>query len=141
MFVFKSLPDRRLIEINKMQKVMSNKPINAFSIVAQLIAAATSLCFMFIAGHNNKSAVLMLLFTVWVVSPYAILYAASKKSFIAAKPLDYTSLIISIGSIIAYTFSYFSPGKTPAFIFLLIPLLSWIAVALVALLYKRKKGG
>jgi len=82
-----------------------------------------SLSFMLFAGRNNSSVILMGLFTVWVLSPFAGLFAAIRKPFIAAKQLNYLSFIIVVGSVTFYILAYFFPGKTPAFIFLLTPFL------------------
>ena len=80
------------------------------------------------------------LFTVWVLSPYVALFWATRKSFISTRQLNYLVPVISFGSVLSYMFSYFSPGKTPAFIFLLAPFISWIAIAIVTLINKKRES-
>lgn len=118
----------------------SNKRTNTPTIIVLMIGAIVSLSFMFFAGKNNNSIVLMGLFTVWVLSPFAVLFAAIRKPFSSPKQLNYLAPIISFGSITFYMLAYFFPGKTPAFIFLIIPFISWTAIAIVTLLNKRKKA-
>ena len=117
-----------------------NKPMSTLTLITLLIGAAGSLCFMFIAGHNNKSVILMGLFTTLGLSPYPALFGANRTSFISTKQLNYLVPVISFGSVLCYTFGYFSPGKTPAFIFLLVPFISWMAISIVALLAKKRES-
>jgi len=57
------------------------------------------------------------------------------------RQLHYLAAVIALGAILFYTLAHFIPSKTPAFIFLLIPLLSWLVVVISVLisLKKRKK--
>ena len=74
-----------------------------------MIGAIVSLSFMFFAGRNNNSIVLMGLFTIWVLSPFAVLFAAIRKPFISPKQLNYLAPVIAFGSIIfLYARSFFS---------------------------------
>jgi len=117
---------------------MSNKPINTVVLVTLLIGGAASLFLMFITGHNNKSVILMTLFTIWVLSPYLALFGTHQKNMVSTKQLNYLAPFISIGSSISYTISYFSTDKTPAFIYLLIPFISWLLIVIVIVVSKKK---
>jgi len=110
--------------------------INIFSLV---IAAACSLGLMIIVGHGNKSLVLMSMFTLWVASPYVTLLVLNRKSIIPAKRLNYIILTISIASVIFYITGYLFPGKTPAFIFLLVPFISWLLIGTIIIISKKNK--
>lgn len=124
----------------KSNNVYSSKIPNNPSKIVLIIGAIVSLSFMFFAGRNNSSVVLMGLFTVWVLSPFAALFAATRKPVISVKQLNYLAPVIAFGSITFYMLAYFFPGKTPAFIFLIIPFISWVAIVIVTLLNKKKKA-
>jgi len=111
------------------------KLVHAAALPALLIAAVWSLCLMFIAGHSNKSMVLMSLFTLWVVSPYAALFIINRKSRVTVR--HYLTITISVCSVIFYTVGYLYPGKTPAFVFLLIPLISWLLIGSAIFISKK----
>ena len=113
------------------------KLVHAAALPALLIAAVWSLCLMFIAGHSNKSVVLMSLFTLWVVSPYVALFMINRKSAVTVKQRNYLTITISVCSVIFYTVGYLSPGKTPAFVFLLIPFMSWLLIGSAIVISKK----
>ena len=115
----------------------SYKLMHVANLLALLIAAAWSLCLMFIAGRTNKSVVLMILFTLWVGSPYVALFIITRKSILIPKQLNYLIFIITIGSVVFYTTGYLSRGKTPAFIFLLIPFISWLIIGITIMISKK----
>lgn len=115
------------------------KPIHILTLVVLIIGAVGSLCFMLITAHHNKSVILMGLFTGWTLSPFAALIAAKQKSILSTQQLSYLAPIIALGSLIAYLSAFFSPSKTPAFIFLIVPLVSWLVIVIVFLFSKNKK--
>jgi hypothetical protein len=115
----------------------SHKLVRAAALPALLISTVWSLCLMFIAGHNNRSFVLMSLFTLWVVSPYAALFIINRKSLITVRKRNYLTITISVCSVIFYTVGYLYPGKTPAFIFLLIPFMTWLFIGSIIIISKK----
>jgi hypothetical protein len=50
------------------------------ALIGILVGAIGSLGFMFHAGHNQKSVILITLFTAWVLSPFVVLLIAKKIS-------------------------------------------------------------
>jgi hypothetical protein len=51
-----------------------------FAMFACVAGAGASLLFMYRVGHRNPSFVLMLLFTVWVLSPFVALLVSAMVS-------------------------------------------------------------
>jgi len=111
-----------------------------------LAAAIISLGLVLHAGRNNKSIILPLLFFLWVSSPYiAILVGAT---IIKRSPATYRNmfyclmLFISAGSVAAYSGVLSPAGAKPAFVFLIVPLISWMLIGLIiprAISVSRKK--
>jgi hypothetical protein len=97
---------------------------------------------MFNAGSNQKSIVLIGLFTAWVLSPFIGLVVANRLS----KPMSakihtliyWTILILSVASLTVYS-GALTPSKTkPAFNFLVVPFLSWLVILTIFFIVKRQ---
>jgi hypothetical protein len=121
---------------------MTNK--KTLSISFLLIGALASLSLMLYTGRNNNSVILMGLFSIWVLSPFVFLFWANKVSnrwaIFVRMPLENLMLIIASGSLLAYAVAFFTSSKTPAFIFLLIPFLSWLLLLVsFVIAYKKTK--
>ena len=117
------------------------------ALTALLVGSIGSLYFMFKAGSNQKSIILIGLFTAWVLSPFVGLFIANKItsiwSVITAQLLYWLMLGLSIISIIAYSGLMRIPDTKPAFIFLVFPFVSWFAILsifLIARQHKQKKS-
>ena len=117
------------------------------ALTALLVGSIGSLYFMFKAGSNQKSIILIGLFTAWVLSPFVGLFIANKItsiwSVITAQLLYWAMLGLSIISIIAYSGLVRIPDTKPAFIFLVFPFVSWLAILsifLIARQHKQKKS-
>ena len=104
------------------------------NLIAALIGAAGSLTLMSIAGRHQRSPVLILLFAVWVLSPYvALVFARSSSMYwgVSNAGLFFLTLAITLGCLGSYTSAGFGYIRAKAgFIFLIVPLLSWIAIAI-----------
>lgn len=114
-----------------------------FPLCAWLVLAASAVCsvyFVLRTGRNNDSLLLNALFTIWVFSPFAGLFAAERMSVkwvSAARFTIYTlMLVLSIGAVIAYSGYWKIPGAKPAFIFLVFPLISWMLLVVAMLLLR-----
>lgn len=106
------------------------------ALIAVLAGAAGSFGLMLRVGRRNNSLILLALFTVWVLSPFLALiwaHAASKRwSGLTRATLYPVMLVISFGSLAVYGRVAFGPRKAqPAFAFLMIPLASWLVIAVV----------
>jgi len=106
-----------------------------------LIGVVGSLYFMFNAGSNQKSVLLLGLFTAWVVSPFAGLFVANKISnswkYSVRASLYWLMILLTIGSLASYSGALIPPDTKPAFIFLVIPFTSWLLIGSMLLLAKR----
>jgi hypothetical protein len=101
-----------------------------FAMLACMVGGGASLAFMYRVGHRNPSFVLMLLFTVWVLSPFvALLVGAIASAGWAVRSraaLHGVMLAVSFLSPVAYGIVALGPPRPrPAFVFLVVPLASW----------------
>jgi len=105
------------------------------------MGAIISLYFMFIAGSEQKSILLIGLFTGWVLSPFVGLFIADKISKHWVVParlsLYLLMLILTICSIVAYSGVLTLADTKPAFIFLIIPMLSWLLIVTIFLVARK----
>ena len=85
------------------------------------------------AGRHNPSRLLVALFAIWVLSPFlAVTIASRRSSAFARGPLYGMSPILTVGSLAMYLHPAWRPsGSAPAFVFLVVPLVSWLLIAIV----------
>jgi hypothetical protein len=116
------------------------------ALIAVLVGAVGSLALMFYTGRRQNSRILMILFTLWVVSPFVAAGLADRIS----KPWSATTratlycamLALSLGTLAIYAADASGAirGKA-AFVFLVVPpassLLAAAAVAIAALISTR----
>jgi hypothetical protein len=124
-----------------MKKTINLNFLRILALIAMLVGAIGSLGFMFNAGHNQNSVILITLFTIWVLSPFAGLLIANKISkrwtVLTRLTLCWLMLVITFVSLISYS-SVISPlGTKPAFKFLVVPLISWLLIVTVIPLVSR----
>ena len=110
------------------------------ALVALSVSSIGSLYFMFNVGRNQKSIFLLVLFTGWVLSPFVGLVIAntiSKPWLVPARKTIYRVMVIlSIASLIAYSGILSPTNLKPAFMFLIVPLASWVIILIVILFHK-----
>jgi hypothetical protein len=122
--------------------------LNAAALIAVLAGAAGSLGLMFYAGHRNRSVLLLGLFALWVLYPYAAFLYANKASkrwpALTRTALYIMTIVVALGSLITYAGVTLRarPVKI-AFVFLVVPaasgLLTAAVVAIAALLSRRAR--
>jgi hypothetical protein len=100
-----------------------------------LLGAATSLGLMFWTGRHNPSILLILLFTVWVASPFVgmmFVYRSAARWPAVRQRLTYNQIrIISFGSALIYMFQVgLGHSAKRAWPFLAVPAASWMALVL-----------
>jgi hypothetical protein len=99
-----------------------------------LAGAVGSLVFMFNAGRNQNSIFLIVLFTIWVLSPFIALLVANVIAKRWSIPIRvsfcFLILFITLGSLISYCGALNLPGTKPAFKFLIVPLVSWVLIVI-----------
>ncbi|MDQ2666608.1 MAG: hypothetical protein M3Z05_11430 [Gemmatimonadota bacterium] len=105
--------------------------------VVMVTAAVVGLTAMFIVRSRQRSILLMVLFTGWVLSPFAALTLAHVRSqkwrASTRSILQGGTLIISLGALTMYISAVARPLKSqPASTFILVPLASWVVLAVVA---------
>jgi len=127
------MTDKKTSDINILRTV-------ALTIV--LIGAAVSLFFMFNAGRNQKSILLIALFTAWVLSPFVGLFILNKISSRWTVTPARTSvfclmIILTMGSVVAYSGVLMPPDTKTAFIFLVAPLAAWILIVTTFLIARK----
>jgi hypothetical protein len=98
--------------------------------------AAGSVAFMGYVGRHNSSALLIALFTVWVLSPFAVLaagLAASRRwSFRTRQVLYVVTVAVALGSLALYGDVAVNPRPQPAFRFIVVPPATWLVIAIAA---------
>lgn len=110
-------------------------PLRGVALIAALCGAAGAVALTLRAGRHNNSFILVTLFVIWVLSPFiALLWASavSKRWPASNRATLYTlMLIITLASLAIYGMSAVNPPKSKgAFVFLLVPLGSWLLIAI-----------
>ena len=116
--------------------------LRTISLTTLLVGTIGSLYFMFTAGSHQKSIVLLVLFTAWVLSPFLGLFVANRLS----KPLSakihtliyWTIVLVSVASLTIYSGALPSSQTKPAFNFLVVPFLSWLVLLTLFFIVKRQ---
>lgn len=125
-----------------MKKTHTLSLLRTVALVVLVAGAGVSLGLMLHTGRNNKSVLLLLLFAIWVLSPFIALLAANIVSrrwpVLARVTLYILTTILTLGSLVIYSGVLSPPGTKPAFVFLVVPLVSWIFIAIVIPIAARK---
>jgi|SRR5664279_3966603 len=123
----------------------SNK-LNLLSVIALgvvIVGAGSSLILTLQAGRNNKSIVLVALFSVWVLLPFIALVAASmvsrRWSLLARVALYFLMIFVTVGTLLGYSGVLIPSGSKHAGVFLIVPLFSWIVMAIAYFIIKFRK--
>ena len=99
------------------------------ALAALLVGAAGSLALMLYAGRRNQSRILVILFALWVLAPFAALAWANFRGRLHALTLGVAAVSLAIYGAVA---SGLLPAKI-GFIFLVVPAASLLVVALTML--------
>lgn len=119
--------------------------LRAVALIAAVVGAVGSVGLMFRVGQRNPSRLLLGLFAIWVLSPFIALLLANmitrRWSVLTQVTLHSLTLILTLGSLALYGDVAWRPRPQPAFVFLVVPLGSWlllvIAVPLAAFISGR----
>lgn len=111
-------------------------PLRAAAVIAVLAGAAGSFVLMLLAGRHQNSLILLALFAIWVLSPFVALVIADRVSKhwsdLTRMTLDIVMLVLPLGSLAIYGKVALGPPRAqPAFFFLVVPLASWLLIAIV----------
>jgi hypothetical protein len=125
------------------KKLTNYNVLRIIALIALLAGAIGSVVLMFNAGRDQKSIILIVLFTGWVISPFIGLFIAdmiSKHWLTKTRLAIYLlTIFITLTSLIFYSGILNVPGTKPAFKFLIVPLVSWVLI-LVIVPIKRKRA-
>jgi hypothetical protein len=117
--------------------------LRTIALVVVVVGAVSSLGVMLHAGRNNPSILLIALFVIWVLSPSVALLVAntvSKRwSVLARRTLYSLMLFVTFGSLVSYSGALTPPGTKTAFLFLVVPLLSWILMVIAYFIVNFRK--
>ena len=108
--------------------------LHAAALAAVVAAAGGSAGAVLWVGRHNPSSVLLLLFALWVVSPFIGLQLAdmfSKRWSVRTQATFHSvTLALALASLAVYWYVALTPPTpTPAFVFLVVPLASWLLMA------------
>jgi hypothetical protein len=109
------------------------------ALVIALAGAAGSIGFMLYAGRRNPSRILVLLFAVWVLSPFAaavLAWANSERWSAFTRSVLYGAMLaVALVPLCIYgTVALGHKRAKVGFVFLVVPLLSWLVLAIAVLL-------
>ena len=108
-----------------------------------LVSAAGSVWFMMRTGQQQKSVVLIALFSFWILSPFAGLFMLAKMSKLfssSARTNVYVlAIAVSVLSLVAYSGLFTIPDTKPAFIYLVVPFTSWAVIVAMYLAVRKKR--
>jgi hypothetical protein len=109
--------------------------LHAVALIAIVVGAGGSVGLMLWIGHRNPSRVLLGLFVIWDLSPFVALLLAdmlSKRwSVITRATLHIVMLVIALSSLALYGDVVLRRRPQPAFMFLVVPLISWLLMTIV----------
>ncbi len=122
--------------------------LRVVSMIALMAGAVGSVGFMLRVGHRNNSRLLLMLFGIWVLSPFVALVFANvfwKPGSVLTRATSYcVMLLIALGSLAIYGYVALGPPTAkPAGLFLVVPLASWLFIAatvtVAALMSRRSR--
>jgi hypothetical protein len=116
-------------------KLRSLSVLRTAALIALPAGAAGSIDFMLRAGHRNPSRVPLILFAIWVLSPFvALLFAiiVSKDWSVLTRAMLYgVVLVLTVTSLAIYVDVALGPPRTKtAFVFVVVPPASWLLIAI-----------
>jgi hypothetical protein len=120
--------------------------LRALALIALVIGTVGSLVFMFRAGEHSPR-LLLILFTIWVLSPFVALFWANTVSkrwpALTRATLYCVMLIVAIGSLAIYGewVNVKPAGSANAALFVTVPPLSWLFIIIVLLMARFMSGG
>jgi hypothetical protein len=115
--------------------------VRSLALGVSTAGALGSFAFTLQLGAHNGSVILNLLFSVWVLSPFIVLIIScllSKRWPSRGRISLYTlMMVISIVTLLFYGGLLSFTGVKPAFVFLAIPLISWIVMLTIHAFLRR----
>ena len=108
--------------------------LHAVALPTMVVGAVASIVLMLRAGH--PPVFLRVLFAIWVLSPFVALFAAnmvSKRWSVTTRAtLDSVMLVVTLISLAIYGYVVVNPPRsTPAFVWVVVPVASWMLMTIV----------
>jgi len=119
--------------------------LRAVALIALIVGAIGALGFMFRAGQHTPR-LLLILFTIWVLSPFVVLLWANTLSkrwpALTRVTLYCVTLIVALGSLAIYgeLIDLRPPGSANAFLFVAVPPVSLLFITIVVLMAALLSG-
>jgi hypothetical protein len=103
--------------------------------IVMALSAFVAEALMLFAGRENRHYEITALFIVWVGSPFVLLWAADRASRSWPRPvqttLSWLMLLVACVTVAAYVRRIVRPPAVQAaFVFVLVPPVSWLVIAL-----------
>jgi hypothetical protein len=112
------------------KKILNISLLRRIALIVVLTGAVGSLVLTFHSGHKNNALIYTLLFAVWVLSPYIAFLMSdviSKSWSVLCRSALYCLIVVlTLGSLLCYSGVLNLRGTKPAFVFLVVPLISWL---------------
>ena len=112
----------------------SSSALRSAARIALVAGAAGSVLLMMRAGARQRSALLIFLFTVWVLSPFIALalanLSAARWTDVRRTALYGATLGVAFISLSVYTLHALIPGMKAGFIYLVVPGACWVLIAM-----------
>ena len=110
--------------------------LRAVTLVAAVVGAVGAIVFVLRVGHRNKSIILVAMFVIWDVAPFVGLLwahrAARAWASISQTALYWVTLVVALASPAIYGVVALGPPRPkPAAWFLIVPVASWLLIAVV----------
>ena len=122
-----------------MKNIFSIKQLRIVSFLMLFLGVIGSLGLVLHTGQNNKSVLLIMLFSVWALSPFIALLAANLKSKHWSNLISITLycliIVLAIGSLLCYSGVISFVGTKTAFVFLVVPLISWFLIGIFLIVF------
>jgi hypothetical protein len=124
-----------------MKKILTLSLLRIVALVGVVVGAIGSLGLVLHAGRKNNSVILPILFVIWVLFPFIVLIVANLFStrwpVIIRIALYRLTIVLTLISLVAYSGLLTPPQSKPAGVFLIVPLLSLVAMAAVVAWSRR----
>ena len=102
------------------------------ALIAVVVGAVGSVGLTLHAGRHNNSRLLLILFALWVLSPFAALVVANVIS--KRRAVQSVTLLITLGTLAIYGYVALGPPRAKtAPVFVVVPPVSWLLTAVVVL--------
>jgi hypothetical protein len=120
---------------------MNSSVLRAGALIVLLAGAIGSFAFMLRVGSHNPSRILMIVFSVWVLAPFAALIFSMRWAAFSRPPLYIVVLVMALGSAAIYGYVAYGPSRAqPAFAFLVVPFVSWLLIAMALFISKLRQS-